>query len=402
MGKRLSILGIGTLVLAACSGGSGDGLPNVVVNPPGVVNTPSITTEAVFTNLSFNQPVALKQAPGDSSRWFVVEKSGVVRVFANDQNTSSASVFLDISAQVNAANEGGLLGIAFHPNFPIVPEAYVSYTRTGSPLVSYISRFFSTDSGQTLNAAVEEVILRVAQPATNHNGGDIAFGPDGFLYVGFGDGGGSGDPGGNAQNTSNVMGAMVRVDVEGGSPYGIPAGNPFEANAICSDGVGSDSCPEIFAWGLRNPWRFSFDLATGSLWAGDVGQADWEEVDIIAANSNYGWNVREGAHCFSPASGCATSFVEPVTEYDHGLGASITGGYVYRGAALPELVGWYLFGDFSSGRLFGIPADSATGVAPEVFVETGLQIVSFAQDVDGEVYLLDFGGVAIHQVVDAL
>lgn len=404
MNKKLTITILSASLLTACGGGGGGGgagTPPVVTDPPPVAATPTISTEAVFASLSFTQPVALKQAPGDSSRWFVVEKGGIVRAFANDQSTTSTSVFLDISARVNESGEGGLLGIAFHPNFPGTPEVYVSYTRTGSPLVSYVSRFFSDAMGQTLNAAVEDVILTVAQPRTNHNGGDIEFGPDGFLYVGFGDGGGSGDPDGNAQDTNNIMGAMVRIDVQGGSPYGIPAGNPFEANAVCVDGFGTDSCPEIFAWGLRNPWRFSFDALTDALWTGDVGQGDWEEVDIIEANSNYGWNVREGAHCFNPSTGCATSFVEPVTEYDHGLGRSITGGYVYRGSSLPELDGWYLFGDFGSGRLFGIPADSAAGTDPEVLVETGLGIVSFGQGVDGEIYILDFGGVALHQIIDA-
>ena len=159
-------------------------------------------------------------------------------------------------------------------------------------------------------------------------------------------------------------------------------------------------CPEIYAWGLRNPWRFSFDTVTAKLWAGDVGQEDWEEIDVIESGGNYGWNVREGAHCFSPVSGCANSFVEPISEYDHSLGRSVTGGFVYRGTALPDLVGWYVFGDFGSGRLFGIPEDSAAVTVPEVFEETGLQIVSFGQAADGELYVLHFGGT-IHQIVDA-
>ncbi len=397
MKQRFCILGFSIVMIAGCGGGSG---LSVVAGPPPVAATPTITTQPVFTNLTFNQPVALIQPPGDSSRWFVVEKSGIIWVFTNDQNTSSASIFLDIRALVNASGEGGLLGLAFHPNFPVTPEVFVSYTRSGAPLESYVSRFLSTDSGQTLNAATEEVILTVDQPATNHNGGDVAFGPDGYLYVGFGDGGGSGDQFGNGQNTNTLMGAIVRVDVEGGSPYAIPAGNPFETNAVCTGGSGADNCPEIFAWGLRNPWRFSFDRVTSKLWAGDVGQGDWEEIDVIAAGSNYGWNVREGAHCFNPANGCADTFVEPIAEYDHGLGRSITGGFVYRGAGISDLGGWYVFGDFSSGRLFGIPETSPTGAAPEVFAETGLQIVSFAQDTDGELYVLNFVGT-IHKIVDA-
>jgi len=392
-------LALSMALIAGCGGGGGSDAPPVT-GPPPVVTAPTIITQAVFTNISFSQPVALMQAPGDSTRWFVVEKGGVVRVFANDQNTTSVTVFLDISSLVNASGEGGLLGLAFHPNFPVTSEAFVSYTRSGTPLVSYVSRFFSTDSGQTLNAATEEVIMTVDQPATNHNGGNVAFGPDGFLYVGFGDGGGSGDPNGNGQDTSTLMGAIVRIDVEGGSPYGIPAGNPFEANAVCTGGSGVEDCPEIYAWGLRNPWRFSFDTTTSKLWVGDVGQADWEEVDVVIAGGNYGWNVREGAHCFNPSGGCANTFIEPISEYDHWLGGSITGGLVYRGTAISGLGGWYLFGDFTSGRLFGIREDSAVGIEPEVLGETGLQIVSFGQDADGEVYVLNFIGT-IHQIVDA-
>jgi len=388
----------GMALIAGCGGGGSD--PPVVIDPAPIAAAPTITTQAVFTNISFNQPVALTQAPGDSARWFVVEKGGLIRFFANDQNTAASSVFLDISSLVNASGEGGLLGLTFHPNFPATPEAFVSYTRSGAPLISYVSRFLSTDSGQTLDAATEEVVITVEQPATNHNGGNIAFGPDGFLYVGFGDGGGSGDPNGNGQDTKTLMGAIVRIDVEGGSPYGIPAGNPFEANAVCTGGSGVEDCPEIYAWGLRNPWRFSFDTVTSKLWVGDVGQGDWEEIDVVTVGGNYGWNVREGAHCFNPGSGCADAFIEPVSEYDHGLGGSVTGGLVYRGTAISELADWYLFGDFTSGRLFGIREDSAVGVEPEILSETGLQIVSFGQDADGEIFVLNFVGT-IHQIIDA-
>lgn len=400
MKRAISSLVLSVALIAGCGGG-GSAAPVVTEpDPPPVAMVPTITTQAVFTNISFNQPVALMQAPGDSARWFVVEKGGFVRVFANDQGTGTASVFLDISSLVDASGEGGLLGLTFHPNFPATPEVFVSYTRSGAPLISTISRFLSTDSGQTLNAATEEVVITVDQPATNHNGGNIAFGADGFLYIGFGDGGGSGDPDGNGQDTRTLLGAIVRIDVEGGSPYGIPAGNPFEANAVCTDGTGGDDCPEIYAWGLRNPWRFSFDRVTSKLWAGDVGQSNWEEIDVITAGGNYGWNIREGAHCFNPSSGCANTFIEPISEYDHGLGGSITGGLVYRGTAIPELAGWYLFGDFTSGRLFGIREDSAVGIEPEILSQTGLQIVSFGQDADGEIYVLNFVGT-IHQIVDA-
>jgi glucose/arabinose dehydrogenase len=396
--KTLFLLLIASVVTAC--GGSGGGDTVVAITPP-AATTPTIATQAVFPNLSFLRPVALMQAPSDSSRWYVAEKAGFVRVFANDQNTASQSVFLDISSIVDATGEGGLLGMAFDPNFPLVPEVYISYTRSGAPLVSYVSRFTSVDSGLSLVATSEEVILTVNQPETNHNGGDIAFGPDNFLYVGFGDGGGGGDPDGNGQNTNTLMGAIIRVDVNGGSPYGIPPGNPFETNAVCSGGTGTAPCPEIYAWGLRNPWRFSFDAVTSKLWAGDVGQSSWEEIDVIVGGANYGWNTREGAHCFNPATGCADTFVEPITEYDRDLGRSVTGGYVYRGSVIPELVGWYVFGDFVTGRLFAIPEDSSTGTAATALAETGRQIVSFTQDTNGELYFLNFTAGNIHKIVDA-
>jgi len=398
MQRGITALVLSAVLIAGCGGGGSE--PPVFTGPNPPVATPTITTQAVFTNISFNQPVALMQAPGDAARWFVVEKGGFIRVFVNDQNTATSGDFLDIRNLVDASGEGGLLGLTFHPNFPVTPEAFVSYTRSGAPLTSYVSRFLSTDAGQTLDAATEEVIMTVDQPATNHNGGNIAFGPDGFLYIGFGDGGGSGDPSGNGQDTRTLMGAIVRIDVEGGSPYAIPAGNPFQANVVCTDGSGAENCPEIYAWGLRNPWRFNFDTVTSKLWVGDVGQGNWEEIDVVTVGGNYGWNVREGAHCFNPSSGCANTFIEPIAEYDHGLGGSVTGGLVYRGTAIAELAGWYLFGDFTSGRLFGVREDSAAGVEPEVLSESGLQIVSFSQDTDGEVYVLNFVG-NIHQVVNA-
>lgn len=395
---RYGLAALVLAALAACGGGGGDS-PGVV--PPPVDTVPVITTAPVYTQLSFVQPTALRQAPGDNSRWFVAEKPGRILVFANDVNASSASVFLDLTARVDATGEGGLLGFAFHPDFPTTPEVFVSYTR-GSPFTSYVSRFYSTDNGQTLQPGVEDVILTLPQPASNHNGGDIAFGPDGLLYAAFGDGGGAGDPNENGQDTTNLHGTIVRIDVDGGTPYAIPGGNPFAANAPCAQGVGAAPCPEIFAWGLRNPWRFGFDRALGTLWAGDVGQNAWEEIDRIEAGGNYGWNDREGAHCFDPPNGCATAgFTEPVTEYDHSLGASVTGGYVYRGSDVPELVGWYVFGDFGSGRIFAIPATTTELTAPEILLDTSLSIVTFGEDVAGELYLVHINAGTIHKVEPA-
>ncbi|MCG8370447.1 MAG: PQQ-dependent sugar dehydrogenase, partial [Proteobacteria bacterium] len=388
-------------LFAACGGGGGGPVAIGPENPPPAGGgVPAVAVSQVFTQLAFDSPTVLKQAPGDDARWFVGEKAGVIRVFANNTASSSSGVFLDIGGVVDSSGEGGLLGFAFHPNFPATPEVYVSYTRRG-PFRSYVSRFFSPDGGRTLNPAPEDVLLEIPQPATNHNGGDVVFGPDGFLYVGFGDGGGSGDPRGNGQNDMNLHGSVVRIDVEGNLPYEIPAGNPNATNTVCTQGSGSAPCPEIFAWGLRNPWRLSFDEVTGKLWAGDVGQGDWEEIDVIEAGGNYGWNVREGAHCFEPPSGCSTAFTEPITEYGRDLGRSVTGGYVYRGSAVADLVGWYVFGDFGSGNLFAIPEDSAAGVAPEILLDTDLEIVTFAEDQAGELYFAHFGAGTIHRIEDA-
>jgi len=389
------LTGILALTVAACGGGNGT---QGTVNPPPVDTTPEITVAQVFTQLSFNNPTALKQAPGDSSRWFVGEQDGFIRVFANNQTTSSSDVFLDISGVTQTASGGGLLGFAFHPDFPVTPEAFVSYTRADAPLVSYISRFYSTDSGQTLLASSEEPVVTVLEPENNHNSADLTFGQDGYLYIGFGDGGGPGDPHANGQDDTNLHGTIVRIDVDGAAPYEIPPSNPNAANSTCAQGYGSAPCAEIFAWGFRNPWRLSFDEMTGKLWTGDVGQGNWEEINVVEINQNYGWSVREGAHCFDPAMSCSTAFTDPITEYDRGDGVSVTGGFVYRGSEISNLVGWYVFGDFGSGSVFAIPQDSAAGVTPRLMFDTGLGIVTFGQATNGELYLMDFGAGTIHKI----
>jgi glucose/arabinose dehydrogenase len=391
------------LLASACGGSSSDGPSVLPPTPPPPPTAPDIGLTEVFTQVSLDQPLVMRQAPGDPSRWFVAERTGVIRVFDNDPAANATEVFLDIRAQVSTLGEGGLLGMAFHPAFPATPEVYVSYTSApDGQLLSVISRFQSDNGGATLNPATEEPLMLVPQPQTNHNGGNIAFGPDGYLYIGFGDGGGGGDPGENAQNLSNVLGAMLRIDIGGLAPYEVPPDNPFVAPDLCAQGFGgTEPCPEIFAYGLRNPWRFSFDSGTGALWLGDVGQNAWEEVDVITAGGDYGWDDREGAHCFEPSTGCITDSIDPVTEYGRALGNSITGGYVYRGAAIPELEDWYVFGDFGSGRVFGILADSSSLVEPEVFMDTDLAIVTFAEDLDGELYLLDIATGRIFQITTA-
>jgi glucose/arabinose dehydrogenase len=387
--------------VAACGGAGGGDTADVGGSTPlpSGETTPQIAVGDAFPSLSFTSPTTLKQAPGDASRWFVAEKSGVIRVFDNDPASDTAGVFLDISDLTDAAGEGGLLGFAFHPDFPVTPEVYVSYTRAG--LVSYLSRFSSTDIGESLDPLAEDVVLTVIQPASNHNGGDVHFGPDGLLYIAFGDGGGAGDPFRNGQDETTLHGAVVRIDVDVAGDYDIPIDNPNAANARCAQGSGSAPCPEIFAWGLRNPWRFSFDPVTGKLWVGDVGQSDWEEIDVVEVGENYGWNVREGAHCYSPPSGCATNFRDPITEYDHSLGSSVTGGFVYRGAAIADLAGWYVFGDFASGRIFAIPENSVDGAVPNQLLDTTHGIVTFATGEDGELYFIDYFVGTIHRLEPA-
>ncbi len=348
-------------------------------------------------------PVAMMQASGDPSRWFVIEQQGVVRVFPNMANVTNndVSVFIDISARVVSGGERGLLGMAFHPNFGNGNfEVFLSYTRNNGDLESAITRFRSNDNGLTLDATMEDIILTIPQEFNNHNGGQITFGPDGFLYAGWGDGGSGGDPNDHAQNTNNLLGTITRINVNGGTPYAIPAGNPFAANSAnpCPQGFGGGDCPEIYAYGFRNPWRWSFDRLNDDLWVGDVGQNQWEEVDRVVVGANYGWRCREGAHNFNTV-GCGGGLIDPITEYDHSLGQSITGGYVYRGAAIPELQGFYVFGDFVSGRIWAIPATSQQGAVGLELLDTAFGISSFAEDHDGELYVIDYAG-GVHRIVD--
>ena len=396
------------IFLSSCGGGSGSVSvappPSPPPPPPPPPGPMTVSTNQVFSLVTMQAPVAMMQAPGDTSRWFVVEQQGIVRVFPNMANVTDAdvSVFIDISARVQSGGERGLLGMAFHPSFGNGNfEVFLSYTRDNGGLESAVSRFRSNDNGLTLDAMMEDIILTIPQEFSNHNGGQIAFGPDGFLYGGWGDGGSGGDPNDRAQDTSNLLGTITRIDVDGGVPYAIPAGNPFDANAAspCTQGFGGADCPEIYAYGFRNPWRWSFDRQTNDLWVGDVGQNQWEEVDRVVAGGNYGWDDREGAHCFEPAAGCSMNSIDPITEYDHSLGQSITGGYVYRGAAIPELQGSYVYGDFVQGRIWAIPATSQQGAVGQELLDTAFGISSFAEDNDGELYVIDYGG-GVHQFVD--
>ncbi len=340
---------------------------------------------------ALNPLVGLYQAPGDGTAWYAVKQTGQVVRFANDPAASSVDTFVDIADQVDYGGEKGLLGMAFHPGFAGNGFVYLSYTAAPvSGLESRISRFTLNRATGTLDPASEQTLLTVAQPFSNHNGGQIAFGPDGLLYIGLGDGGSGGDPQGNGQNTATLLGSMLRVDVgDGSAGYTIPAGNPF------SSGGGA---PEVYAYGLRNPWRWSFDRLTGELWLGDVGQTDYEEVDVITAGGNYGWNRMEGGHCYPSGSLCdPTGMTLPVAEYDHTQGIAVTGGYVYRGTGVPALVGHYLYADYGSGKIWSLADDGAGGYRVTEQLDTALNIASFAEDTDGELYVLHLGGT-IHKV----
>ncbi len=391
------------LLAAGCGGsGSGEGAGGgVIIDPQDPVVPPpgSVTPQRVFPLLSFIDPVLLLQAPGNDELWFVVEQRGIVRVFGDNGNAGTSTVFLNIEARVNsAASEAGLLGMAFHPDFETNGYFYLSYT-VGAPFRNRISRFSVSAATGRGDASSEQVLLEIAQPASNHNGGHIAFDYDNSnmetnLYIGIGDGGGAGDPFENGQDTTTLLGAILRINVgDGTGTYAIPDTNPFRGRTECAGGSGMMECPEIFAWGLRNPWRFSFDRTSNDLWAGDVGQNSWEEVNRITGGQNYGWNEREGANCYPPSNTtCDTNNVDPITEYPHGLGFSVTGGYVYRGATFPGLQGQYIFGDFVTGRIWRVPADSPQGTAPVELATTILSIASFAEANNGELYIVDYDG----------
>ncbi len=360
--------------------------------------------QRAFAALSFNSPVSLLQAPGNPQRWYVVEQGGTIRSFANDPSAATSSLVLDITARVASGGETGLLGLAFHPNFPTDPRVYLSYTSGSAPLQSRISEFRSNDSGVTIDPSSEKILLSIDQPAANHNGGHLSFGPDGLLYAGFGDGGSGGDPWGligNGQNLQTLLGKIIRLDVtgvSGNAAYRIPSDNPYAGNPLCSAGSGAQNCPEIYAYGLRNPWRWNFDRSNGDLWVADVGQGEWEEVDRVVRGGNYGWRCREGAHPYNTDCGPAANLIDPIAEYGHDVGQSITGGFVYRGTLLPGLVGQFVFGDFASGRIWSVARDTVSTLRLSAGFDSGLQIASFAQDAAGELLIVNYAGT-VHRLV---
>ena len=344
----------------------------------------AVTLEPAFPDLGFDFPTVLVQAPGEPGHWFVAERDGRIDRFDNRVDVATKTPVLDLRPRVDTAGEGGLLGMAFHPGFADNGQLFLSYTRPGAPLRSVVARFTSPDGGRTIDPDSEQPLLTLDQPYANHNGGAIAFGPDGHLYIGLGDGGSAGDPLQNGQDPDTLFGALLRIDVDGGAPYAIPADNPFAAGG---------GRAEVYAFGLRNPWRFSFDRQTGALWLGDVGQDRWEEVDCITRGGNYGWNLREGAHCYGAADCAGAGLIDPVAEYGHDLGCSVTGGYVYRGRELPALRGGYVYADYCSGRIWALFDGGSEGPVVRTLLDSDQRIVAFARDAAGELYVLAPGGV---------
>ncbi len=348
-----------------------------------------VSLEAAFPNLNFTRPVDLQHPNDDLNRLFVLEQQGMIYTFDNNREVNIKNVFLDIREWVNdSGNEQGLLGLAFHPDYQDNGYFYVDYT-AANPNRTVISRYqVSTSNPDSAVKNSEFVILEVNQPYSNHNAGQIVFGLDGYLYITFGDGGSAGDPQGNGQNLETLLGSILRIDVNqirAGLNYGIPADNPFVANL-------RGFREEIYAYGLRNPWRISFDPETQWLWAADVGQNVYEEIDIIEKGKNYGWNIMEGFHCYNAASCDTTDLIMPVWEYSHSVGQSIIGGYVYRGSNVPELTGKYIYADYVSGRIWTLEYDGIEKPVNLLLNDTDLNISSFGVDQNNELYICAFDG----------
>lgn len=352
-------------------------------------------TEA-FGNLSFDLPVELTSPEDGTDRIFVVEQKGVIKVFPNKADAKNATVFLDIEKKVESGGEKGLLGLAFHPDYKSNGYIYVNYTR-GDPLETVISRFKVSASNTNMADPLSELILLTfRQPYSNHNGGKVAFGNDGFLYIAVGDGGSGGDPGNRAQNKKELLGKILRIDVNSTASnlkYGIPADNPFKNN---SEGFRE----EIYAYGMRNPWRFNFDRQTGMLWAGDVGQNKIEEIDIIEKGGNYGWRVMEADECFKSANCDTAGLINPITSYKQGgsTGNSVTGGYVCRDRNLPGLTGKYIYGDFVSGNIWALTYSGKKAVNNVQIAKLSGGLSSFGEDSKHNLFLLAYGTGKVYKL----
>ena len=368
------------------------------VEGPPIPNDPilSVLPKKTFTNLRIRRPVTITNAGDASNRVFFAEQQGVILAVPNDPQVEETEVFMDIEDSVRfnpKQNEEGLLGLAFHPNFKENGEFFLYYT-VKKGLVSHVSRFKTKDGKGDPES--EEVLLTIEQPFWNHNGGSIEFGPDGYLYIALGDGGKANDPFGNGQNLGTWLGSILRIDVdkkENGQNYGIPADNPF----VNTKGAK----PEIYAYGLRNVWRLTFDRETGACWVGDVGQNLWEEIDIITNGGNYGWNVREGLHPFSEEfAKSGAKYIDPIFEYHHNVGKSITSGFVYRGKKVPQLVGKFLYADYVTGKVWALEYDYETkkvGKNYRIEEPSNPPVVCFGETEDGEVLMCaifgDYGSI---------
>ncbi|MBA2667719.1 MAG: PQQ-dependent sugar dehydrogenase [Trueperaceae bacterium] len=370
-------------------------LVNIAVLLAGLALTSAAPAQQLEVVASgFERPLSITHAGDGSDRLFVLEQRGTVRVLSAERHLED-DFFLDLRDRTRAQGERGMLGLAFHPDFAANGRLFVHYTdHIGT---STLSELRSADRA-SVDAATERVVLTQSQPFANHNGGQIAFGPDGYLYLALGDGGSGGDPARVGQDLGTWLGTLLRIDVDRAAPYEVPADNPF----VATEGAR----PEIWAYGLRNPWRFSFDDDTGDLWIADVGQSAVEEVNVQPADSsggeNYGWRVMEGDRCFDPRQGCPTDgLVLPVIAYTHasGWGRSITGGYLYRGDDVPALHGAYVFGDFVSGRIF-VAEGSGTQWQARPLLDAGFGISTFGQDEGRELYIADYGGGRVLRFVD--
>ena len=372
--------------------------PTATVTPADIADLAGLRLELQRVTGGLEAPVGLAHAGDGSGRLFIVEKAGRIRVLEN--GALLAAPLLDIADRVGSEqSEQGLLGLAFHPSFVQNGLLYVNYTdHQGDTIVSRFSMASGWEPGGTpvADPASETPLLKLDQPASNHNGGHLAFGPDGYLYIGTGDGGGAGDRYGHGQDGTTLLGAMLRIDVNGSEPYAIPADNPFVGDPEIRD--------EIWALGLRNPWRYSFDRLTGDLWIADVGQYVYEEVNFQpaahAGGWNYGWPIMEVNHCFPADAACnRAGLTLPLVEYDHTQGCSVTGGFVYRGQEFPGLQGVYVFGDFCTGRIWGLAQQS--GSEPQVveLAQVDLLLSSFGEDEQGELYLVHIEGGELFKLV---
>lgn len=395
--KKFRIFSLFILPLLAwgCSKTSSTNLPfqpEPIPNPAAPQSTqysqPVVKLVEAYPNISFKQPVEYVPGAEGSNLVYVVEKGGKIWVLENSPQVLAATLFIDLGSRVDSsASEKGLLGLTFHPRFAQNGYFYVNYTTRTSTVIAR----YQVDPQQPGRGMMdsETVLLTFAQPYANHNGGHMAFGPDGYLYIATGDGGSAGDPQRNAQNLGSLLGKILRIDVDnpgGGLAYGIPPDNPWAGNQ-------SGYRQEIYAYGLRNPWKFSFDNRNGRLWVADVGQDTVEEIDLIEKGRNYGWNIMEGSLCYPASRQCNSEGLQlPIWEYRHPLGKSITGGYVYYGSQIPGLTGAYIYGDFVTGLIWSLRIDQNNTVHNDVLAASQLNISSFGLDQNGEIYIIDLGG----------